>query len=147
MAENEKQGIGRFLEAQADGVYEQALAELRDGCKQGHWIWFVFPQVRGLGFSWAADYFGIGSWEEAEAYMADEVLSARLREAAQALLDLPGDDPVAVLGPIDALKVRSSMTLFELVSDTPEFPAVLERYYHGQRDDLTLEIVREYRDK
>lgn len=106
MAENEKQGIGRFLEAQADGVYEQALAELRDGCKQGHWIWFVFPQVRGLGFSWAADYFGIGSWEEAEAYMADEVLSARLREAAQALLDLPGDDPVAVLGPIDALKVR-----------------------------------------
>ena len=66
------------------------------------------------------------------------------REAAQALLDLPGDDPAAVLGSIDALKVRSSMTLFELVSGAPEFPAVLERYYHGQRDDLTLEIVREF---
>lgn len=144
MAESENQGAVRFLEAQADGVYEQALAELRDGCKQGHWIWFVFPQVRGLGFSWAADYFGIGSWEEAEAYMADEVLSARLREAAQALLDLPGDDPAAVLGSIDALRVRSSMTLLELVSGAPEFPAVLERYYHGQRDDLTLETVREF---
>ncbi len=72
------------------------------------------------------------------------MLSARLREAAQALLDLPGDDPAAVLGSIDALKVRSSMTLFELVSGAPEFPAVLERYYHGQRDDLTLEIVREF---
>lgn len=142
MAENEEQGVERFLEAQAGGVYEQALAELRAGCKEGHWIWFIFPQVRGLGFSWAADYYGIGSWEEAEAYMADEVLGGRLREVARALLDLPGSDPEAVLGPNDALKVRSSCTLFEQISDAPEFPAVLDRYYGGERDPLTLEIVK-----
>ena len=143
MAEHRDElNIGRFLEAQAGGIYEQALAELRAGCKQGHWIWFVFPQVRGLGFSWAVDYYGIGSWEEAEAYLADEVLRSRLREAARALLDLPGDDPEAVLGPIDALKVRSSCTLFELVSDAPEFPAVLNRHYAGECDPLTLEIVK-----
>lgn len=142
MTECEGQGIGRFLEAQSDDVYEQALAELRAGCKRGHWIWFIFPQVRGLGFSWAADYYGIGSWEEAEAYLADEVLGDRLREVARALLDLPGNDPEAVLGPIDALKVRSSCTLFEQIGGAPEFSAVLDRYYDGERDSLTLEIVK-----
>ncbi len=107
--------VRRFVQAQSGGVYEEALAELRDGCKLGHWMWFVFPQVRGLGFSPMADYFGIGSWEEAEAYMADEVLGRRLIEAAEVLLGLEGSDPAAVLGSIDALKLCSSMTLFEQV--------------------------------
>lgn len=138
--------VQRFAQAQGGGVYEEALAELRDGCKLGHWMWFVFPQVRGLGFSPMADYFGIGSWEEAEAYVADEVLGPRLVEAAEALLRLEGSDPVAVLGSIDALKLRSSMTLFERVSDNPAFPAVLDRYYQGERDPLTLKIVESFPD-
>lgn len=136
--------VQRFVQAQGGGVYEEALAELRDGCKLGHWMWFVFPQVRGLGFSPMADYFGIGSWEEAEAYVADEVLGPRLVEAAEALLGLEGSDPVAVLGSIDALKLRSSMTLFEQVSDNPAFPTILDRYYQGERDPMTLKIVESF---
>ena len=137
--------VDRFLEAQSGGVYEQALAELRAGRKRTHWIWFIFPQVRGLGYSHMADYYGIGSRAELGAYAANQTLMDRLITCAQALLDTGETDPERVLGPIDALKVRSSMTLFELVSSNPVFAQVLDQFYHGERDQRTLEIVASWR--
>lgn len=135
--------IERFVSAQDGGVYEQALAEIRAGRKRSHWIWFVFPQARGLGHSPMAERYGIASREELEAYVNHPLLRARLLEISRALLALPGSDPVAVLGDIDALKVRSSMTLFELTGVDPVFGAVLDKYYAGSRDELTLRIVSE----
>lgn len=136
--------IARFKDAQGGGTYERALAEIRAGHKREHWIWFVFPQARGLGSSRRASYYGIGSREELQAYIGDELLMDRLVEISQALLELDGDDPVAVLGGIDAVKVRSSMTLFELASDNPVFSQVLKRYYAGERDAKTLQIVADW---
>lgn len=135
--------IERFVRAQDGGVYERALDEIRAGRKRSHWIWFVFPQARGLGRSSMAERYGIGSREELDAYVNHPLLRARLLEISHALLALPGSDPVAVLGDIDALKVRSSMTLFELTGTDPVFGAVLDKYYAGSRDGLTLGIVSE----
>ena len=135
--------IERFVHAQGGGVYEQALAEIRAGRKRSHWIWFVFPQARGLGRSPMAQRYGIGSREELDEYVNHPLLRARLLEISHALLALPGSDPVAVLGDIDALKVRSSMTLYELTGVDPVFGAVLDKYYGGSRDELTLRIVNE----
>lgn len=135
--------IERFVRAQGGGAYEQALAEIRAGHKRSHWIWFVFPQTRGLGRSPMAERYGIASREELDAYVSHPLLRAHLAEISHALLALPGSDPVAVLGSIDALKVRSSMTLFELTGTDPVFGAVLDKYYAGSRDELTLRIVNE----
>ena len=135
--------IERFVRAQDGGVYERALAEIRAERKRSHWIWFVFPQASGLGRSPMAERFGIGSREELDAYVNHPLLKARLIEISHALLALPGNDPVAVLGDIDAIKVRSSMTLFELTGMDPVFGAVLDKYYAGSRDELTLRIVSE----
>jgi uncharacterized protein (DUF1810 family) len=129
--------LDRFVQAQ-QGTYERALAELRAGRKRSHWMWFVFPQVAGLGFSVAAQRFGIRSLDEAAAYLAHPVLGPRLVASAQALLDLDGRDAVDVLGPIDATKLRSSMTLFaRLPGADPVFRAVLDRYFAGEEDPLT----------
>lgn len=136
--------IQRFAAAQSNGVYDRALAEIRAGRKRGHWIWYVFPQTRGLGMSRNANYYGIGSWKELRAYVADDLLMRRLVEISQALLELEGNDPVSVLGGIDAVKVRSSMTLFELASDNPVFGQVLDKYYGGERDSLTLKLVKQF---
>ena len=135
--------IERFVRAQDGGVYEQALAEIRAGRKRSHWIWFVFPQARGLGRSPMAERYSISSRAELDAYVNHPLLRARLLEISHALLALPGSDPVTVLGNIDALKVRSSMTLFELTGTDPVFGAVLDKYYTGSRDELTLRIVHE----
>ncbi len=135
--------IGRFVRAQDGGTYEQALAEICAGRKRSHWIWFVFPQARRLGRSSMAERYGIASRAELDAYVSHPLLRARLLEISHALLALPGSDPVAVLGDIDALKVRSSMTLFELADVDPVFGAVLDKYYAGSRDELTLRIVNE----
>ncbi len=135
--------IERFVRAQDGGAYGQALAEIRAGRKRSHWIWFVFPQVRGLGHSLMAERYGIASRAELDAYVNHPLLRTRLLEISHALLALPGSDPVAVLGGIDALKVRSSMTLFELTGADPAFGAVLDKYYAGSRDELTLGIVSE----
>lgn len=135
--------IERFVRAQDGGVYERALAEIRTGRKRSHWIWFVFPQAHGLGHSPMAERYGIGSREELDAYVNHPLLGAHLLEISRALLALPGNNPVAVLGGIDALKVRSSMTLFELTGVDPVFGAVLDKYYAGSRDELTLRIVSE----
>lgn len=135
--------IERFVRAQAGGVFEGALAEIRAGRKRSHWIWFVFPQARGLGRSPMAERYGIASRDELDAYVNHPLLRGRLLEISHALLALPGGDPVAVLGSIDALKVRSSMTLFELAGVDPVFGDVLDKYYAGGRDELTLRIVNE----
>jgi uncharacterized protein (DUF1810 family) len=129
--------LERFVTAQR-GTYEGALAELRAGRKRGHWMWFVFPQIAGLGHSSTAQHYAISGLDEARAYLAHPVLGPHLVEAAQALLDLPGDDPVAVVGSVDALKLRSSMTLFAQASDEPAFRQVLDRFYDGSEDDATL---------
>lgn len=136
--------LDRFVEAQAT-AYEGALGELRRGSKHGHWIWFVFPQLAGLGRSATAQHFGLSGREEAVEYLAHPVLGPRLRECAHALTDLDVADPVAVLGPVDALKLRSSMTLFAQVSDDPVFVQVLEQYYGGSPDELTLELLSRWR--
>ena len=101
-------------------------------------MWFVFPQIAGLGHSPTAQRYAISGLDEARAYLAHPVLGPRLVEASRALLDLPGDDPVAVLGSIDAVKLRSSMTLFAQASDEPAFGQVLDKYYDGSEDDATL---------
>jgi uncharacterized protein (DUF1810 family) len=130
--------LSRFLDAQAGGTYERALAELRAGRKRGHWIWFVLPQVAGLGLSETSRFYAIAGLQEARDYLAHPVLGPRLVACAQALLDLPGDDAVAVLGPVDAVKLRSSMTLFAAAGGDPVFRAVLDRYFAGRDDDATL---------
>jgi uncharacterized protein (DUF1810 family) len=132
--------LERFVAAQ-DGTYSIALAELRSGRKHSHWMWFIFPQIAGLGSSPMAERYAIADVAEARAYLAHPVLGPRLIEAAGALTALDGTDPVAVLGSIDALKLRSSMTLFARASDEPVFPAVLAQYYGGAEDDATLALI------
>jgi uncharacterized protein (DUF1810 family) len=133
--------VGRFVQAQDNGEYERALAEIRSGRKRSHWIWYIFPQARGLGNSQMATYYGIASAEELAAYVAHPVLIARLREITQALLDLDETNPEHVMSWIDAKKLRSCMTLFGDATGEPIFRQVLDRYYHGRADERTREIV------
>ncbi len=133
----------RFVTAQDDGgTYAAAHAELRAGRKRGHWMWFVFPQVAGLGTSPTSRFYALVGLDDAVAYLAHPVLGPRLVECATALLNLPGHDPVAVLGGIDAQKLRSSMTLFAQAADGGQqqavFRAVLERYFGGVDDPQTV---------
>jgi uncharacterized protein (DUF1810 family) len=134
--------LDRFVTAQA-GTYEQALAELRRGRKTGHWMWFVFPQVGGLGSSPMAQRYALGSLDEARAYLAHPVLGNRLRESAQAVVGLrPDVTAEGVFGGIDAIKLRSSMTLFARADpDEPVFRAVLDRFYGGASDDATDRLL------
>ena len=133
--------LQRFVEAQDRGsTYAAAVAELRRGRKQTHWMWFVFPQVSGLGHSSTAQFYAISGLDEARAYLTHPVLGPRLREAAGVVAQLPGTDPVAVFGQVDAMKLRSSMTLFALAApDEQVFRAVLEQYFGGEQDAQTVE--------
>jgi uncharacterized protein (DUF1810 family) len=133
--------LQRFVDAQdSGGTYEQALAELRAGSKRSHWMWFVFPQVAGLGRSPTAQHFAVSGLDEARAYLAHPVLGPRLVEAARALTELPGRDADRVLGPVDAVKLRSSMTLFAAADpDEPVFAQVLDQYFAGERDEATTD--------
>lgn len=133
--------VERFVRAQAGGEYERALAEIRAGRKRSHWIWYVFPQARGLGTSEMATYYGIASAAELAAYVAHPVLMARLREITGALLDLDETNPEHVMSWIDAKKLRSCMTLFSDATDEPLFQRVLDQYYHGRADERTRQIV------
>lgn len=133
--------IERFVSAQHD-IYSQALAELRAGRKQSHWMWFVFPQYAGLGTSPMAVRYAIGSRDEAKAYLAHPVLGPRLRESVGAMLMHKGARPETILGGIDALKFRSSLTLFESVADDPGlFSGALDAFYDGERDQRTQELL------
>lgn len=128
--------LDRFLEAQQI-EYPQALKEIGEGQKRGHWIWYIFPQIKGLGHSYNSEFFGISSKEEAKAYLDHPVLGQRLREITQAFLECneTADD---ILGYPDVLKVRSCMTLFDLVSPNDIFNDVLYKFYEGQRCDKTI---------
>ena len=133
--------LQRFVAAQED-IYAQALAELKAGRKQSHWMWFVFPQLAGLGTSPMAVRYALKSADEARAYLAHPVLGPRLREGVAALLAHRGAHPEAILGGIDALKFRSSLTLFEAVADDPAlFAEALDAFYAGERDARTLELL------
>ena len=133
--------LSRFLNAQARD-YETALREIRAGHKRSHWIWYIFPQLDGLGYSPTAQYYGIRDLEQAKDYMAHPVLGPRLVEISEALLALPSSDPGAVMGYPDDLKLCSSMTLFELAApDQPVFGKVLDKFYGGRRDPLTLRLL------
>ena len=134
--------LQRFIDAQ-DGAYEGALRELRAGRKTGHWIWFIFPQLAGLGRSEMSRFYGIVSLDEARAYLADPVLGPRLLECVAAVLAAPGRSAEAILGPVDAMKLRSSMTLFQRAAPGEgSFGAVLERFY-GCVADATTEAMLE----
>ena len=129
--------LRRFIDAQAH-TYDQALAELRAGEKRTHWMWFVFPQIAGLGHSGMAQRFAISGLDEARAYVAHPTLGRRLVESARALTDLDTADANSVLGPVDAQKLRSSMTLFARAApDEPVFREVLDHYFDGIEDDAT----------
>ena len=134
--------LRRFTDAQ-DGAFETALAELRAGAKQSHWMWFVFPQIAGLGRSPTASFYAIASADEARAYLAHPLLGARLRACAEALLAHRGRSAEAILGAVDAMKLKSSMTLFEAVAeDSAPFAAVLDAFFDGERDPATLDLLR-----
>jgi uncharacterized protein (DUF1810 family) len=129
----------RFVDAQ-DRIYNAVLDELRDGRKRSHWIWFVFPQLRGLGRSPTALHYGISSIDEAKAYLAHDVLGPRLRECARLVAAIDGRSAEDVFGWPDNLKVRSSMTLFALATDdNADFRAVLDKFYDGVHDPLTVD--------
>lgn len=133
--------LQRFIDAQ-QGTYAAALEELRRGQKSSHWMWFVFPQLAGLGRSPTAQYYAIASVEEARAYLAHPTLGARLRACVQALKDLPqGSDAVSVLGETDAMKLRSSLTLFEAAGGGALFSAALQRWFGGVRDSATTALL------
>lgn len=131
--------LQRFVDAQdAGGTYDTALAELRAGRKRTHWMWFVLPQLAGLGTSPTARRYGVAGLVEARDYLAHPVLGPRLLACATALLDCGDDDPVRVLGAVDAAKLRSSMTLFAAAApDEPLFGVVLTRLFAGGQDALT----------
>jgi uncharacterized protein (DUF1810 family) len=134
-------GLDRFVDAQ-DGVYERALGELRAGRKTSHWMWFVFPQIAGLGFSAMAQRYEIDSLAEARDYLAHPVLGPRLRECAEAVADIDGRSAEQIFGGIDAVKLRSSMTLFHRAApDEPVFARVLNKYFDATPDPATDERV------
>jgi len=129
--------LERFVEAQ-ERVYDGVLAELRSGRKTGHWIWYVFPQVAGLGSSAMSQTYAISSLSEAIAYLAHPVLGTRLRECADIVLDIRDRTAEEIFGSIDAMKLRSSMTLFHRAApEEPVFAQVLDRYYGGAADEAT----------
>ena len=134
--------LDRFLEAQ-ERMYEIALKEIKNGEKESHWMWYIFPQLRGLGKSQMAYAYGINGLEEAKAYLDHPVLSARLIEISEALLEHKGKDIEDILGDIDAMKLRSSMTLFAFISkETSTFQRVLDCFYDGKMDKQTIKLTK-----
>jgi uncharacterized protein (DUF1810 family) len=135
--------LDRFIDAQSGSTHERAVAELRSGRKQSHWMWFVFPQLRGLGRSAAAMHYGITGIDEARAYLGHPLLGARLQQCAAVLEGLAGHSALDVFGPTDAMKLRSSLTLFAHVAGPGSiFERLLGKYFDGERDDLTLAMLQ-----
>jgi uncharacterized protein (DUF1810 family) len=140
--------LRRFIEAQA-GVYDRALAELKSGRKRTHWMWYIFPQVEGLGHSPTAKRYAIKSVEEARRYLEHPVLGPRLRACAEALLAVEDRSASEIFGYPDTLKLRSSMTLFaQVADDSPTvFDRVLEKYFQGEPDTRTLAILAQFEEE
>jgi uncharacterized protein (DUF1810 family) len=135
--------LQRFVEAQ-DGIFEQALAEIRAGSKRSHWMWFIFPQIAGLGHSPASQLYGIQSIEEAREYLEHPILGSRLRKSVEAVLGWSGErDAALIFGSVDAMKLRSSLTLFALADPgEPLFNRALSAFF-GSPDPLTLHLIQE----
>ena len=134
--------LDRFVSAQ-EHCYERALEEVKSGRKESHWMWFIFPQILGLGMSDTAIFYSINDIGEAKLYLEHEVLGPRLVEITKELLELDTDDPVDVFGDIDALKLNSCMTLFDYVSDDENvFSEVIEKFYNGQKGEKTLQLLK-----
>ena len=133
--------LDRFIDAQAS-VYAEALAQLRSGRKASHWMWFIFPQLKGLGRSPTAQHYGISSAAEAHLYLDHELLGPRLVECTEAVLAHRHQQPEAIFGPVDAMKFRSSMTLFDAVAgDREAFALALRHFFGGRRDEATLRLL------
>ena len=135
-----KNDLERFLKAQ-DKDYEQALKEIKKGRKTSHWIWYIFPQIAGLGFSSTSKYYSIKDKNEAIEYLKNNTLKHRLIEICEALLSLESDDATYVMGYPDDLKLKSSMTLFSEVSDIDVFKKVLDKFYNGEKDETTISLL------
>ena len=135
--------LSRFLEAQQE-VYDKALEEIKAGRKQSHWMWFIFPQFKGLGQSSTAHFYAIDCKEEAEAYLTHPLLGARLREISKALLNHKHKNALQIFGTPDYLKLKSSMTLFSFVDDSTEqfFAKVLEQFFNGEMDQRTIALMK-----
>jgi uncharacterized protein (DUF1810 family) len=137
----DRHDLQRFVDAQT-GVFEGALSELRAGKKQGHWMWFIFPQLSGLGRSATAQFYGIGSLDEARAYLAHPLLGPRLRQCAEALLPWAARRSAEqILGPIDALKLRSCLTLYDRAEPGSVFQAALAAFFASDADARTLALL------
>jgi uncharacterized protein (DUF1810 family) len=137
--------LQRFVDAQ-NGVFQTAIAELRAGLKRSHWMWFVFPQLRGLGRSSTAIHYGIGSLDEARAYLDHPVLGTRLNQSVEAILPwIDRRSAEDIFGPIDAMKLRSSLTLFDLVAPESVFAEALAGFFGGERDGRTLALLNAQR--
>lgn len=137
--------LTRFLEAQRSD-YEKALQEIGNAKKTGHWMWYIFPQITGLGESQRAKFYAIKDRAEATRYLSHPVLGFRLIEITSKLLSLPNHDPVIIFGETDSLKLKSSMTLFSMIENTSTvFEQVLEKFYNGEKDGRTVEIVNKLR--
>jgi uncharacterized protein (DUF1810 family) len=132
--------LQRFVDAQ-HGTYEQACAELAAGCKRSHWMWFVFPQLKGLGRSATAQHYGIASKAEAQAYWAHPLLGPRLKECTGLVLAVDGRSAQQIFGPPDDLKFRSCMTLFAQATGEPVFTRALQKYFDGEADPRTIELL------
>ncbi|MBW9117929.1 DUF1810 domain-containing protein [Rhizobium cauense] len=133
--------LDRFIDAQ-NGIYERALSELRAGRKRSHWMWFIFPQIAGLGSSFMAEKYAIRSAEEALAYLADPVLGSRMVRCAEAVLSIEDRSAHDVFGSPDDLKLKSSMTLFAAVSEHGSpFHRVIDRFYEGRFDERTIQLL------
>jgi len=133
--------LQRFIDAQATD-FPTALEELRSGSKRSHWMWYIFPQLKGLGRTATAQFYGIGSIDEARAYLAHPVLGARLRESVAGLMAWAGRKPAEqILGPVDTMKLRSCLTLFEAASGDRPFGHAIDAFFDGRRDDVTLRLL------
>jgi ADP-ribosylglycohydrolase len=138
--ESEDHSLEKFVDAQ-ERMYEIALAEVKSGKKQSHWIWYIFPQLEGLGHSAYAQRYGISGKEETQAFLSHHILGKRLREITNILLSMNNKSAVEIFGDLDAMKVRSSMTLFDIISPNDIFAQVLDKYYNGERCPLTIKKI------
>ena len=140
----DKNDLDRFLPPQ-EIYYGQALTEIRNGRKESHYMWFIFPQLRGLGRSYYSDYYGISGLQEAEDYLLHPILGAHLIEVTTALLQLPDNDPYAIFGGIDTKKLCACMTLFEKAGDNCVFNCVLQKFFSGKRHAKTMALLQKQR--
>lgn len=137
---NNEVNLERFVTAQ-QGSYERALAEIKNGRKESHWMWYIFPQIQGLGFSDTAKRYAINDIKEAEAFLQHPVLGERLIRISSELLEMKSNNALEVFGNPDHLKLKSSMTLFAHLNINPVFKSVLDKFFKGETDDRTLRII------